>query len=92
MGEIHKEIDYLKKALTIYFKIINLRPVIHYSRVCITRDLAIDIMFFIQEIYIQKILERFGIQNAKRVNTLIAKKNIFIHVNPSYQVDLLTIT
>lgn len=72
MEESQKEIDHLKKALTTRFKMTDLRSVTHYLGFCITRNLALGTMFLTQEIYIQKILEHFGMQNAKRVDTLMA--------------------
>lgn len=82
--ESQKVINYLKKALTSYFKKMDLGPVINYLRFCIIKNVTIDTIFFCQEIYIQKILEHFDMQNSKRTNTSIAKKNILVYADPSY--------
>ena len=63
-----KEINLLKKALTIRFKITNLRLVTYYLALHIIKDLDAGTMVFTQEIYVQKILSCFGMQNAKRVD------------------------
>lgn len=62
----------------------DLRLVTHYLGLCITRDLAIGTMFFTPETYIQKILESFGMQNAKGVDTPMEKKDILVYADPSY--------
>ena len=92
VGESQKEIDVLKKALTIRFKMTNLGPVTHYLGLCMTRDLVADTMFLTQETYVQKILDRFGIQKAKEVDTPMAKKDILVLADPSYQADSSIIT
>lgn len=92
VGESQKEIDLLKKALTTCFKMTDLGPVTHYLRLCITRNLDAGTMFLTQETYVQKILECFGMQNAKGVDTPMAKKDILVYADPSYQADLSTIT
>lgn len=69
----------------------DLGPVIYYFRLRIIRDVITDILFLSQETYIQKILECFGMQNSKGVDTLIVKKNILIYLDPSYQINSLTI-
>lgn len=74
------------------FRIIDLKLVIHYLELCITRNFDTRIIFFMQKTYIEKILERFEIYNTKNVNTFIVKKKILIYEDPSYQVDLLSIT
>ncbi len=70
----------------------DLRPVTHYLGFCITRDLDAGTMFLTQETYVQKILDRFGMQNTKRVHTPIAKKDILVHADPNYQADSSIIT
>lgn len=69
----------------------DLGPVIYYFRLRIIRDVITDILFLSQETYIQKILECFDMQNSKGVDTLIVKKNILIYLDPSYQINSLTI-
>lgn len=49
-------------------------------------------MSLTQETYISKILERFEIKDARRVDTSMAKKDILVYLNPSYCVDLSTVT
>lgn len=89
--ENQEKINQLKQVLTTWFKIIDLKPVIHYLRLYIVRNLEVDIILFIQETYIFKILERFGIKDARKIDTPIARKNIFIHSNSSYYVNLSTL-
>ena len=92
VGESQKEIDQLKKALTTRFKMKDLGPVTHYLGLRITTDLDAGTMFLTQETYVQKILDRFGMQNAKEVDTPMAKKDILVHADPSYQADSSIIT
>lgn len=68
-----KEINHFKKVLTSRFKITDLGQVTYYLGLCIIRDVTTGIIFLSQETYIQKILERFGMQNSKGVNTLMGK-------------------
>ena len=49
-------------------------------------------MFLSQTLYVEKILERFGIQQAKGVNTLIVKQNALVYADKGYQADNLIIT
>lgn len=49
-------------------------------------------MSFIQKPYISKIIERFGINNARKVDTPIAKKDILVYLDPSYYADPSTVT
>ncbi len=92
VGESQKEIDLLKKVLTTRFKMTDLGPVTHYLGLCITRDLDAGTMFLTQETHVQKILDRFGMQNAKGVDTPMAKKDILVHADPSFQADSSIIT
>lgn len=69
----------------------DLGSVIYYFKPCIIRDVTTDIIFLSQETYIQKILECFDMQNSKGIDTLIVKKNILIYLDPSYQINSLTI-
>ncbi len=92
MGKSQKDINLLKKTLTTRFKMTDRGPVIHYLGLRITGDLASGTMFLNQKTYVQKILERFGMQNAKGVDTLMAKKNILVHTDLSYQEYPLIIT
>ena len=92
VGESQKEINLLKKALTTHFKMTDLEPVTHYLGLCIIRDLDAGTMFLTQKTYVQKILDRFGMQNAKRVDTPMAKKDILVHADPSYHADSSIIT
>ncbi len=74
VGITQKEIDDVKRALTSEFKISNLGPVSWYMRLKITRDISSGKMFLSQAPYMQKILECFGMQQAKGVDTPIVKK------------------
>lgn len=82
--ESQKDINQLKKALTSHFKMTHLELITNYLGLCIIKDIIVGTMFFCQETYIQKILEYFSMQNSKRINTSIAKKNILVYTNPSY--------
>lgn len=62
----------------------DLRPVTHYFRLYIIGDVTISTIFLSQKTYIQKILEHFGMQNFKAVDTFIVKNNISIYANPCY--------
>lgn len=62
----------------------NLGLVTNYFGLCIIRDVTTGTMFLFQETYIQKILEYFDMQNSKRIDTFIAKKNILVYADPSY--------
>lgn len=70
----------------------DLGPVTHYLRLRTFRDLDAGTMFLTQETYIQKILDRFAMQNAKGVDTPMAKKDILVYADPSYQADSSIIT
>lgn len=48
-------------------------------------------MSLIQKTNIFNILKKFGIKNAKKIDILIVKKDIFIYLNFSYYVNLLII-
>lgn len=91
-GENQEEIDQLKPALTTRFKMTNLGPVTHYLGLRIVRNLEIGTMSLTQETYISTILERFGMKDARGVDTLMAKKDILVHSDPSYCADPLTVT
>ena len=92
VGESQKEIDLLKKALTTRFKMTDLRPVTHYLGLRIIKDLDTGTRFLTQKTYAHKILNCFRMQNAKRVNTPIAKKDILVYADLSYQADSSIIT
>lgn len=63
----------------------DLGPITHYFGLCIIRNLDVSTMFFIQETYIQKILDCFEIyENAKEVDTSIVKKKNLIYAISSY--------
>lgn len=64
--------------MTIQFKMINLELILYYLKLCIVRNLEIDIILLIKKTYIFKILERFEIKNTKKINTLIIKKKYYI--------------
>lgn len=69
-----------------------LRSITYLLGFCIMRNLEAGIMSLIQETYLFKILERFKMKDAKRVDPPIAKKDILIHSNPSYYADPSTVT
>lgn len=92
VGENQEEINQLKKALTTRFKMTDQGPVTHYLGLCIMRNLEAGTMSLTQETYIHKILERFGMQDARGVDTPIAKKDILVYADPSYRADPSTIT
>lgn len=56
------------------------------------RNLEVGTMFFTQKTYIHKILERFIMQDARGVDTFMAKKDILVHADPSYHANPSTIT
>lgn len=87
VGENQEEINQLKKALTTRFEMTDLGPVTHYLGLCIVRNLEADTMRLTQETYIHKILERFGMRDARRVDTPMAKKDILVHADPNYRAD-----
>ena len=67
-------------------------PVSWYLGLNITRNLAASKMFLSQAPYIEKILERFGMQQAKRVDTPMIKQHAFVHAQKDYQANSSTIT
>lgn len=88
----HKEIYQLKYTLISHFQTMNQGPVIYYLKLYIIRDVIIGTIFFFSEIYIQKILKYYNMQNLKGIDTFITKKDILIYVNPSYYIESLIIT
>ena len=70
----------------------DLRPVTHYFRLSIVKNLEAGIMSLTQKTYIHKILEQFGMQDAKRMDTSMANKDILMNANLSYRADPSTIT
>ena len=60
------------------FEITNLSFCNYYFGITITRDRVNKIFYFSQNIYIDKVLLRFGIKNCKKVITLM---NIKIQLN-----------
>lgn len=90
--ENQEEINQLKRALTTWFKIIDLGPITHYLGLCIIRNLEAGTMSLTPKTYISKLLERFGMKDAKEIDTLMTKKDIFVHVDPSYCTDPSTVT
>ena len=66
--------------------------VTHYLGLCIVRNLEVGTMFLTQKTYIHKIPKQFGMQNARGVDTLMAKKDILVHTDPSYHANPSTIT
>ena len=70
----------------------DLGPVSWYLGLKITRNISAGKMFLSQAPYVEKILERFGMQQAKGVNTLMVKQNALVHVDKRYQADYSRIT
>lgn len=70
----------------------DLGSVSYYYGLCITKNLDNGTIFLTQKTYVKKILKSFRIPKAKGIDILIAKKNILIYANLSYQANLLTIT
>lgn len=91
VGENQEEINQLKQALTIQFKMTDLKSVTYYLRLHIVRNLEEGTMSLIQETYIFKSLEKFGIKDRKEVDTSMAKKDILVHSNSSYCIDISTV-
>lgn len=61
----------------------NLELVIYYFRFYIIKDVTARTMFLSQETYVYEILDHFGIQNSKKVDTFMVKKDILIYTNSS---------
>ncbi|WP_375449353.1 reverse transcriptase domain-containing protein [uncultured Nostoc sp.] len=89
---IQKEIDKVKHALTNKFKMTDLGPISWYLGLKITRDISAGKMFLSQAPYIEKILERFGMQQAKSVDTPMVRQNALVYAEKEYQADSSTIT
>lgn len=87
-----KEIDDVKYALTNKFKMSDFGPVSWYLELKITYDISAGKMFLLQALYIKKILEHFGMQQAKGVNTPIVKQNSLIYTDKKYKANNSTIT
>lgn len=58
----------------------------------ITCNIFAGKMFLSQAPYVEKILERFGMQQAKGVNTPMVKQNSLVHADKEYQADNSMIT
>ena len=67
-------------------------PVSWYLGLKITTDISSGKMFLSQAPYVRKILERFGMQQAKSVDTPMVKQNALVHANKGYQAENSTIT
>ncbi len=87
-----KEIDDVKRALTSEFEMSNLGPVSWYLGLKITRDISSGKMFLSHASYVAKILERFGMQQVKGVDTPMVEQNTLVHTDKEYQTDNSTIT
>ncbi len=70
----------------------DLGPVSWYLGLKITRDLSAGKMFLSQAPYVEKILERFEMQQAKGVDTPIVKQHALVNASKDYQADSPTIT
>lgn len=92
VGGTQKEIDEVKHALTNEFKMTDLGPISWYLGLKITHDISAGTMFLSQAPYIEKILERFGMQQAKGVDTPMVRQNALVHAEKGYQADSSTIT
>ena len=92
VGSTQKEINNIKRALTSDFKMSDLGPVSWYLGLKITHNISAGKMFLFQAPYVEKILERFGMQQAKGVNTPMVNQNALVHADKGYQADNSTIT
>ncbi len=92
VGSTQNEIDDIKHALTSEFKISDLGPVSWYLGLKITRDISSGKIFSSEAPYVKKIQERFGMQQAKGVDTPMVKQNALVHADKRYQADNSTIT
>ena len=92
VGSTQKEIDDVKRALTSKFKMSDFGPVSWYLRLKITRHISSGKMLLSQAPYLEKILECFGMQQAKGVDAPMVEQNALVHANKGYQADNSTIT
>lgn len=92
VGSTQKEVDDIKQALTNQFKMSDLGPISWYLGLKIICNISAGKMFLSQAPYVEKILERFRIQQAKGINTLIVKQNALVYADKGYQADNLIIT
>lgn len=79
-----KDIDEIKRGLIGEFKMSDLGPVNWYLGSKITCDILAGKMFLSQASYIEKILERFGMQQATDINTLIVKQHALVYASKDY--------
>lgn len=89
---MQKKIDNAKRALTKEFKVSDLELVSWYLGLKITRTISTCKMVLSQASYIEKILERFRMQQTKGVDTPMVKQNSLVHANKEYQANNSTIT
>ena len=68
-----KEIEDVKRAITSEIKMSDLGPVSQLLVLKITCDISADKMFLSQVPDVEKILECFGMQQAKGIDTLMVK-------------------
>lgn len=68
----------------------GLGPVSWYLGLKITRDISAGKMFLSQAPYVEKILERFGMQQTKGVDTPMVKQYALVHASKDYQADSST--
>lgn len=78
--------------MTTWFKRTDLAQVIYRFGLCIGKNLKAGIMSLTQETYISQIFATFGMNDTKGVDTLIAKKDIVIYLDPNYYSDPSTVT
>ena len=71
IGKNKMKIDALKKALRKYFTMKDLSPVKKILGMKITRDRSKRMLQISQENYIEKVLERFNMHNAKPVHVTL---------------------
>lgn len=82
-----KEIDEIKRAFTGKFKMSNLSPISWYLGLKITCDFLAGKIFLSQALYVEKILECFGMQQGKGVDTPMVKQHTLVHASKDYQAD-----
>lgn len=87
-----KEIEDVKRAITSEFKMSDLGLVSQLLMLKITCDISADKMFLSQVPDVEKILECFGMQQAKGIDTLMVKQNTLVYANKRYQGDNSTMT
>ena len=67
-----REINNLKRRLSAAFEMKDLGPTKHILGMKISRDKSADTLYLSQELYIEKVLSRFRVNDAKPRTTLLA--------------------